>query len=109
MNTQRTPLVTIEMATELSANDISELCDATEEAIEAGGGFGWLAPPPRSVLEDYWRGILLVPDYHLFLGKLDQVYPKIDDNLVPAKYRANNLLKPSEGAVPTSQNHRQPQ
>ena len=66
MNTKRTPLVTIEMATELSANDISELCDATEEAIEAGGGFGWLAPPPRSVLEDYWRGILLVPDYHLF-------------------------------------------
>ena len=36
MNTQRTPLVTVEMATELSANDISEICDATEEAIEAG-------------------------------------------------------------------------
>ena len=46
MTTQRTPLVTVEMATELSANDISEICDATEEAIEAGGGFGWLAPPP---------------------------------------------------------------
>ena len=73
MTTQRTPLVTVEMVTELSANDISELRDATEEAIEAGGGFGWLAPPPRSVLEDYWRGILLVPDYHLFLGKLDHV------------------------------------
>ncbi len=43
MTTQRTPLVTVEMATELSANDISEICDATEEAIEAGGGFGWLA------------------------------------------------------------------
>ena len=73
MNTQRTPLVTVEMATELSANDISEICDATEEAIEAGGGFGWLAPPPRAVLEDYWRGVLLVPDYNVFLGKLDHV------------------------------------
>jgi len=73
MTTDRKPLVTVEMATDLNANDISELCDATEEAIAAGGGFGWLAPPPRSVLEDYWRGILLIPDYHLFLGKLDHV------------------------------------
>ena len=39
------PLVTVEMVTELNAYDISELCDATEEAIDAGGGFGWLAPP----------------------------------------------------------------
>ena len=38
----RQPLVTVEMVTELNAYDISELCDATEEAIEAGGGFGWL-------------------------------------------------------------------
>ena len=69
----REPLVTIEMVTELNAYDISELCDATEEAIVAGGGFGWLAPPPRTVLEDYWRGVLLIPDVNLFLGKLDHV------------------------------------
>lgn len=73
MPADRQPLVTVEMVTQLSANDISELCDATEEAIDAGGGFGWLAPPPRSVLEEYWRGVLLVPDYYLFLGKLDHV------------------------------------
>ena len=59
---------------ELNAYDISELCDATEEAIDAGGGFGWLAPPPRTVLEKhYWRGALLIPDVTLFLGKLDHV------------------------------------
>ena len=29
----RPPLVTVEMVTELNAYDISELCDATEEAI----------------------------------------------------------------------------
>ena len=69
----RQPVVTVEMATTLSALDISELCDATEEAINAGGGFGWLAPPPRAVLEDYWRGVLLIPNYSLFLGKLDHV------------------------------------
>ena len=69
----RQPLVTVEMVTELNAYDISELSDATEEAIDAGGGFGWLAPPPRTVLEDYWRGVLLIPDVTLFLGKLDHV------------------------------------
>ena len=62
----RQPLVTVEMVTELNAYDISELCDATEEAIDAGGGFGWLAPPPRTVLEDYWRGALLIPNVTFF-------------------------------------------
>ena len=47
----RQPLVTVEMVTELNAYDISELCDATEEAIDAGGGFGWLAPPPALFLK----------------------------------------------------------
>ena len=72
-STPRAPLVTIEMTEELSANDISEICDATEEAIDAGGGFGWLAPPPRSVMEDYWRGVFLIPDRSLIVGKLDHV------------------------------------
>jgi ribosomal protein S18 acetylase RimI-like enzyme len=70
---QKGPRITLETATDLSANDLSELCDATEEAIEAGGGFGWLAPPPRNVLEDYWRGVLLIPERSLIIGKLDMV------------------------------------
>jgi len=69
----RIPLVTVEMATELDLNDISELSDAAEKAIDAGGGFGWLSSPPRSVMESYWRGVLLIPDRHLIVGKLDKV------------------------------------
>lgn len=65
--------VTLETVFDLSANDLSELCDATEEAIAAGGGFGWLAPPPRNVLEDYWRGVLLIPERSLVIGKVDMV------------------------------------
>ena len=65
--------VSLETVSELSANDLSELCDATEEAITSGGGFGWLAPPPRSVLEDYWRGVLLIPERSLIIGKVDMV------------------------------------
>ena len=43
--------ISLETAHELSASDLSELCDATEEAITSGGGFGWLKTPPRKFLK----------------------------------------------------------
>jgi ribosomal protein S18 acetylase RimI-like enzyme len=64
---------TVEQLDELSGNDLSDLCDATEAAIGAGGGFGWLTPPARQVLEAYWRGVLLVPERTLFVARLDGV------------------------------------
>ncbi len=39
---------------DLSDLDLADLCDATEAAIIDGGGFGWLTPPSRHVLERYW-------------------------------------------------------
>ena len=33
----RIPIVTVETLNDLDASDLSEICDATEEAIEAGG------------------------------------------------------------------------
>ena len=65
--------ISLETAHELSASDLLELCDATEEAITSGGGFGWLKTPPRNILENYWRGVLLIPERHLIIGKLDFV------------------------------------
>ncbi len=56
---------------ELSDGEIAELADATETAILDGGGFGWLKPPPQGVLERFWRGVLLVPERDLFIGRLD--------------------------------------
>ena len=67
------PKISLETTTELSALDIVELCDATEEAIHAGGGFGWLNSPQRSILENYWKGVLLIPDRILILAKIDNV------------------------------------
>lgn len=55
----------------LSDADVADLCDAAESAILDGGGFGWLKPPPRDLLERYWRGILLVPERELFVGSFD--------------------------------------
>ena len=45
------PNIKISKISKLSGSDLHELCDAAEAAIEEGGGFGWLTPPPRRVLE----------------------------------------------------------
>jgi predicted GNAT family acetyltransferase len=58
----------VDRAYDLSDNDIADLCDAAESAILDGGGFGWLKPPPRDLLERYWRGVLLVPGRELFVA-----------------------------------------
>ena len=67
------PKISVERVDDLRAADLSDLCDAAEHAITDGGGFGWLAPPPRDVLEAYWRGVLLIPERDLLIGRLDDV------------------------------------
>lgn len=64
-------VTSIERVTKLEGTDLGDLCDATEDAIGAGGGFGWLKPPRRHILEAYWKGVLLVPDRILLIGRLD--------------------------------------
>lgn len=72
MTAQTTP-VSIEQPTELSTRDLDELCQAAVAAIADGGGFGWLQAPSRDVFERYWRGVLLVPERKLLVGRLDGV------------------------------------
>ena len=57
----------------LKGADLHDLCDAADDAIKAGGGFGWLEPPPRDVMERYWKGVLVVPERILFVCRLDGV------------------------------------
>ena len=61
----------IEPLEEVSDEDLEDLSDAAESAILDGGGFGWLRPPPRAVLGRYFRGVVLVPERHLFVGRLE--------------------------------------
>ena len=63
--------VSVDRLTKYSGTDLDDLCEATESAITEGGGFGWLKPPPRQVLENYWKGVLLVPERRLVVGRLD--------------------------------------
>ncbi len=66
-------LITIDIVEQLTPADLNDLCDATDAAIEAGGGFGWVAPPAREVMERYWRGVMVVPERHLLLARIDGI------------------------------------
>lgn len=67
------PHIRVEIIDELAPADLNDLCDATDAAIEAGGGFGWIRPPAREVLERYWKGVLVVPERHLIIARRDDV------------------------------------
>lgn len=67
------PVPTVEIVRELSTADLNDLCDATDAAIEGGGGFGWLELPAREVLERFWQGVITMPARILFVARLDGV------------------------------------
>ena len=49
--------------------ELEELTSATMNAIDEGIGFGWTAKPPKNKVKEYWKGVLLVPNRWLFIGK----------------------------------------
>jgi ribosomal protein S18 acetylase RimI-like enzyme len=80
-----TPTIGVERVEAFTDGDLADLCDATCDAIEAGGGFGWVKPPPQHLLESYWHGVLLVPGRELFVGRLDGVIAGSAQLLHPPK------------------------
>lgn len=65
--------IQVERLAVLSDDDMQTLCEAADAAIIDGGGFGWLRPPGRAALEQYFRGIVMVPERELFVGRMDGV------------------------------------
>lgn len=63
--------LSVEQSEKLTRGDLGDLCDATVDAIVDGIGFGWLRAPSRQRLEAYWRGVSLIRDRVLFLGRVD--------------------------------------
>jgi ribosomal protein S18 acetylase RimI-like enzyme len=63
--------VNVERVEKFSDDDLAALCEAADAAIIDGGGFGWLVPPGRAVLEAHFRGLLLVPGRELFVTRLN--------------------------------------
>jgi len=65
--------VDVERPEKLKNRELGELCEAAAGAIDDGAGFGWITPPERDVFERYWRGVMMVPERALFVGRLDGV------------------------------------
>lgn len=63
--------IRVEKISEFRHSDLSDLVQATEDAIREGIGFNWVLPPGRDVLETYWKGVLVVPQRVLLGGRLD--------------------------------------
>lgn len=63
--------LSVERIDELDRDDVAALCEATTAAILDGGGFGWITPPGEQALERYFKGVVLVPDRELFVGRVD--------------------------------------
>ncbi len=63
--------IRVERVEKLSAGDVADLSSATIDAIKEGIGFNWLLPPDQQMLEAYWRGVTVVPERVLFIGRLD--------------------------------------
>jgi ribosomal protein S18 acetylase RimI-like enzyme len=65
------PRLVVERVAELHDDDLQALCEATHAAILDGGGFGWVNPPGQQALERYFKGVILVPERELFVGRAD--------------------------------------
>ena len=67
------PKIQVDIPKSINDTDLADLCNITEQAINAGGGFGWLRVPPRKELTKYWKGIVLIPHRKLIVGRLNKV------------------------------------
>jgi len=70
--TQQKMIIKTEIISSINDTDLADLCNITEQAIKAGGGFGWLKVPPREVLKKYWKGNAVVPNRKLIVGRLNK-------------------------------------
>ena len=43
--------ISVDVLEKISNTDLADLCYNTEQAVKAGGGFGWITVPPRDVLK----------------------------------------------------------
>ena len=64
-------LIKVDTLKSITDLDLADLCNITEQAIKAGGGFGWLKVPPRVTLNKYWKGLVVVQNRILIVGRLN--------------------------------------
>ena len=62
-------MIEVKKIEKFEKGELEELTSATMNAIEEGIGFGWITKPPKNKVKEYWKGVLLVPNRWLFIGK----------------------------------------
>ena len=94
-NLKKKITIKAEVLRKLSSIDLADLCNITEQAITAGGGFGWLKTPPRETLNKYWNGLLLIQSRILIVGRLnDAIAGTLQLELHPHNNEAQkNIIK----------------
>jgi len=63
--------IKVDILKKISDIDLADLCNISEQAIKAGGGFGWLKAPPSDTLKKYWNGLVVVQNRILIVGRLN--------------------------------------
>ena len=69
---QKKIIIQVEVLSNLNNIDLADLCNITEQAVKAGGGFGWLSVPPRNTLNKYWKGVVLIQNRKLIVGRVNK-------------------------------------
>ena len=70
-NTKESIDTEVENLEKFSDLDLADLCNVTEQAIKAGGGFGWISVPQRNLLKKYWNGLILINYKKIIVGRLN--------------------------------------
>lgn len=96
-----TATIKIEKITEFKNTDLNDLCDATESTIlddENSFSIGLKRSEPlvRERLESYWKGVLLVPERELIVGRIDGI---ITSSIQLMKPTPNNQTSNFAGLV----------
>lgn len=70
--------IKVELLRSLNTMDLNDLCDAAEStlldnALSFNIGMNRTRPSTRESLEAYWKGVLLVPERMLIIGRIDGV------------------------------------
>lgn len=69
------PEITVELLKELNPLDLMDICDATESTmLDTHGfsvGFKQWKPPLRQDIEAYFKGVMLIPERKMFVGRID--------------------------------------
>lgn len=73
-------------------DDLNTLCETLEAAIIAGYHCKWTKPPPRHLIETYFKGVILVPDKLLFIARLDGNIVGICEITTPPKQKDSALI-----------------